>query len=132
MKVRHKCVRRAVEFTDEVMGGLDIKRDNIVHPVGFLRQAPAMVQGISGRTKRYVSVTARVDEDGRVRPLSIQWYDGRTYAIDDVRDVRRSSSRKVGGDGICYTIRIGERIIQLFCEDPRWFVEEIVADGLTP
>nr|WP_165170247.1 hypothetical protein [Adlercreutzia sp. ZJ242] len=91
-----------------------------------------MVQGISGRTKRYVSVTARVDEDGRVRPLSIQWYDGRTYAIDDVRDVRRSSSRKVGGDGICYTIRIGERIIQLFCEDPRWFVEEIVADGLTP
>lgn len=28
-----------------------------------------MVQGISGRVKRYVSVTARMDEDGRVRPL---------------------------------------------------------------
>lgn len=31
-----------------------------------------MVEGISGRVKRYVSVTARMDEDGRVRPLSIQ------------------------------------------------------------
>ena len=47
-----------------------------------------------------------------------------------MRSVRRSSSRKVGGDGICYTIRIGERITQLYYEDPRWFVEEIVADEL--
>lgn len=47
-----------------------------------------MVEGISGRVKRYVSVTARMDEDGRVRPLSIQWYDGKTYPIDEVKDVR--------------------------------------------
>ena len=31
------CVKRAVELTDEVMSGLDIKRDNTIHPVGFLR-----------------------------------------------------------------------------------------------
>ena len=31
------CVKRAVELTDEVMSGFDIKRDNTVHPVGFLR-----------------------------------------------------------------------------------------------
>ena len=90
------------------------------------------MEGTVGWRKRYVSVTARMDEDGRVRPLSIQWYDGKTYAIDDVRSVRRSSSRKVGGDGICFTMRIGERIAQLFCEDPRWFVEEIVADEFAP
>lgn len=88
-----------------------------------------MVQGISGRIKRYVSVTARMDEDGRVRPLSIQWYDGKTYPIDEVRSVRRSSARRVGGDGICYTIRIGEKITQLYYEDPRWFVEEVVPDA---
>lgn len=88
------------------------------------------MKGTDGWRKRYVSVTARMDEDGHVRPLSIQWYDGKTYAIDDVRSVRRSSSRKVGGDGICYTIRIGERITQLYYENPRWFVEEIVADEL--
>ena len=33
----NKCVHRAVELTDEVMGTLDIKRDNTVHPIGFLR-----------------------------------------------------------------------------------------------
>ena len=90
-----------------------------------------MVQGISGRVKRYVSVTARMDEDGRVRPLSIQWYDGLTYPVDDVISVRRASSRRVGGDGICYTVRIGTKTTYLYYEDPRWFVEEIVPDGPT-
>ncbi|WP_172135274.1 DNA polymerase IV [Adlercreutzia sp. ZJ473] len=33
----NKCVHRAVELTDEVMSGLDVKRDNTVHPIGFLR-----------------------------------------------------------------------------------------------
>lgn len=33
----NSCVKRAVEFTDDAMKGLDIKRDNIVHPIGFLR-----------------------------------------------------------------------------------------------
>lgn len=33
----NKCVHRAVELTDEAMRSLDIKRDNTVHPVGFLR-----------------------------------------------------------------------------------------------
>lgn len=31
------CVKRAVELTDETMASLDIKRDNTVHPIGFLR-----------------------------------------------------------------------------------------------
>ena len=90
-----------------------------------------MVEGISGRVKRYVSVTARMDEDGRVRPLSIQWYDGKTYPIDEVKDVRRASSRKVGGAGICYTVRTCNNVTYLFYEDPRWFVEEVVKDGMS-
>lgn len=87
-----------------------------------------MTQGIAERTKRYVAVTARMDEDGYVRPLSVQWHDGRTYPIDEVKSVRRASSRRVGGDGICYTVRIGHVVTYLYYEDPRWFVEEIVAD----
>ena len=31
------CIKRGVELTDETMAGLDIKRDNTVHPIGFLR-----------------------------------------------------------------------------------------------
>lgn len=89
-----------------------------------------MIQGINGRVKRYVSVTMRVDEDGRIRPLSIQWYDGRTYPIDQVYSVCRRSSKRVGGDGLCYTVSIGGSKKQLYYEDPRWFVEEIVADDV--
>ncbi len=33
----NRCVYRVVELTDETMRGLDIKRDNTVFPVGFLR-----------------------------------------------------------------------------------------------
>ena len=33
----NKCVHRTVELTDADMGSLDIKRDNTVHPIGFLR-----------------------------------------------------------------------------------------------
>ena len=67
--------------------------------------------------------------DGSVRPLHIQWYDGQTYPADKVVDVRRSSARRVGGDGICYTVMIGSRTTYLYYEDPHWFVEEIVVDG---
>lgn len=87
------------------------------------------MKGISNRVKRYVSVVARMDEDGRVRPLSVQWYNGETFAIDEVRSVRRAAARRVGGDGICYTVRIGRTITSLYYENPRWFVEEITDDG---
>lgn len=54
------------------------------------------MKGAGGWRKRYVSVTARMDEDGHVRPLSIQWYDGKTYAIDDVSDPRHARSAATG------------------------------------
>lgn len=96
-----------------------------------------MVQGISGRKKRYVSVTARMAkdghmaEDGHARSLSIQWYDGVTYPADDVLSVRRASSRRAGDDGICYTVRIGDKTTLLYYEDLHWLVEEIVADDIS-
>ncbi|MDR2672461.1 MAG: DNA polymerase IV [Coriobacteriales bacterium] len=31
----NSCVRRGVELADELMSSVDIKRDNVVHPVGF-------------------------------------------------------------------------------------------------
>lgn len=77
-----------------------------------------------------MSVTARMDEGGHVRSPSIQWYDGVTYPVDDVLSVRRASSRRVGGDGICYAVRIGNKTTLLYYEDPHWFVEEIVADDI--
>lgn len=89
----------------------------------------SVVQGIDGRVKRYVCVTARIDEDGRTRPMSVQWWNGETYPIEKVISVCRRSSKRVGGDGICYTVIIDGKETFLYHEDPRWFVEEKVAEG---
>ena len=83
-----------------------------------------MVQGIESRRKHYVQVLARIDEDGCVTPLSVTWDDGRTFEIDRVLDARQAASRKVGGTGMRYLVRIGQATTYLFYEDPRWFVEE--------
>ena len=84
------------------------------------------MQGIESRYKRYVPVTTFTNEEGQVRPTSILWFDGEKYVtliVDEVKDVRRMSSKRVGGDGICYTIRVGKTVTRLYFEDPKWFVE---------
>lgn len=88
-----------------------------------------MVQGGVGRKKRYVEVVARYHEDGSIKPLSITWNDGRVFAIDCVSDVRQAASLKVGGMGMRFIVRVGNRTTCLFFENPRWFVEEIVPEG---
>ena len=85
-----------------------------------------MVRGIESRRKHYVEVVSRTDEDGAVMPLQVVWDDGRTFDIDRVLDVRQAASLKVGGTGMRYLVRIGQRTTYLFYENPRWFVEEIV------
>ena len=87
-----------------------------------------MVRGTIARRKRYVAVEAYFDEEGRIWPTAVRWDDGRRFAIDEVRDMRRAASLKTGGDGMRYTVRIGETITYLFYEEPRWFVEERIAE----
>ena len=77
-------------------------------------------------SKVYVSVSVVFRDDGVMLPRSFLWEDGRRYAIDRVLDVRQAASLKVGGTGMRYLVRIGQRTTYLFYENPRWFVEEIV------
>lgn len=64
---------------------------------------------------------------GQVR---IQWWrNGETFPIERVTGVRRRSSMRVGGDGICHTVIVNGKETLLFHEDPRWFVEEKVVDA---
>ncbi|WP_241157051.1 hypothetical protein [Adlercreutzia sp. ZJ304] len=74
-------------------------------------------------------MTERIDEDGRTRPMSVQWWDGTTYPIEKVVSVCRRSSKRVGGDGVCYAVVINGRETFLYHEDLRWFVEEKITDG---
>lgn len=87
------------------------------------------MRGVEGREKRYVSVVARTEEDGRVVPLSIVWEDGRTFAVDKVLDCQRAASRRVGGTGLRYTVRVRGTATYLWYEGPRWFVEGKVRPG---
>ena len=71
----------------------------------------------------YVNVIARHDEQGRVRPLEVEWEDGRRFEVDKLLDVRRAAALKAGGQGMRYTVRILGRETYLFEDEGRWFVE---------
>lgn len=74
-------------------------------------------------SKIYVKVNADFDLDGKIVPQSIVWEDGRTFAIDDVTDIRRAASLKAGGQGTRHTCMIAGKERYLFYENPLWFVE---------
>lgn len=90
--------------------------------------------------KQYVEVVVRWHDDGRIVPLTVIWPDGRSFRIDEiVGEPIRRAARKVGGNGMQYTIKINGRIRCIFLEDfgrnnrARWYVElavpTIEADG---
>lgn len=73
--------------------------------------------------KVYVSVIAKFDTDGKITPHSFEWEDERVYEIDEITDVCRAASLKVGGVGFRYTCMVCGKQTYLFLEDNRWFVE---------
>lgn len=73
--------------------------------------------------RAYVKVVVEYDADGRVRPLSVEWEDGRRFSVDRLLDVRRAAATKAGGQGMRYTVRILGRETYLFEDEGRWFVE---------
>lgn len=77
--------------------------------------------------KVYVAVILRVDEQGRVKPLSII-YEGREYSVDGVTDVRTAPPEHVGGlITRRYDCKIGGKIRPVYLEKSgRWFVEAIL------
>ena len=73
--------------------------------------------------KKFVKVTADIDENGRKTPKTII-YNDQCFEIDRILEVKNCASFKVGGIGERYTIRIGGNTTYIYCENGRWFVEE--------
>lgn len=74
--------------------------------------------------KIYVETAAEFSTDGQLKPLWIIWEDGRKFEIDRVLRVDRAASRKAGGIGLRYTVRIRGHEHHLYYEENyRWFVE---------
>lgn len=74
--------------------------------------------------KVYVAVSARTDSSGCITPEAFT-LRGRTLRIDRVLDSRPAKETKQGGQGVRYTVAIGQARLRLFRDDERrWFVEE--------
>lgn len=76
---------------------------------------------VEKRIKKYVPVTVRCDEDGKLHPQIIEFED-KKYRIDKILDVRRAACQSVGGVGDRYTCRIHGKETYLWHEKERWFV----------
>lgn len=73
--------------------------------------------------KTFIEVIAEHDREGRIKPLSITWADGRKYSIDKVLDVRVAASLKMGGKGLRYTCKIHGKQVFLFYDSVQWYVD---------
>lgn len=73
--------------------------------------------------KIHLKVNAEFDIDGTIRPTSIVWEDGREFSVDRILDVRQAPSLKGGGLGIRYTCRICGKVVNLYNDENKWFME---------
>ena len=73
--------------------------------------------------RAYVKVVVEFSPEGKIKPLRVEWEDGRCFDVDRLLDVRRAASTKVGGTGMRYTVRILGHETYLFEDQGRWFVE---------
>jgi len=76
--------------------------------------------------KTFVRVTYDTDELGGITPRQL-FFRRQLYQIDSVLEARPAIAANVGGNGLRFTVRIGQRKTYLFLSDhDRWFVEEKV------
>lgn len=73
--------------------------------------------------RTYVGVGAVADVHGRVRPLWVDWTDGRRFLVDKVVSSRPYRPPGTGSGGTRFVIQTGDTQTQLFYEDPKWYVE---------
>ena len=51
----------------------------------------------------FVELTAKHCIDGKIKPIAINWPDGRNFEIDKIIDSRTAASLKGSGHGMRYT-----------------------------
>ena len=86
--------------------------------------------------KDYVTVVARHELSGRIRPVAYQLPGGSSVKIDCISDERQAASLKSGGQGMRYTCKVTVDEVQsdvyLFHDEELWFMEAIQVQGAAP
>ena len=70
-----------------------------------------------------LQVNADFDLDGNIRPRAITWEDGRVFEIDRILDARMAPAMVAGGLGMRYICRIRGKVVKLFNDEGKWFME---------
>ena len=73
--------------------------------------------------RKNITMIAKMQDDGKIIPLTIMWENGKTFNIDKVLDIRKKASTKGGGKGLRYTCKILGQERFLWLDDNIWFVE---------
>ena len=73
--------------------------------------------------RKNITVIAKMQDDGKIIPLTILWENGKAFNIDKVLDIRKKASTKGGGKGLRYTCKILGQERFLWLDDNIWFVE---------
>jgi len=73
--------------------------------------------------KKFISVTADFSADGQVKPVRLNWENGRRFEIDRITDIRKAASLKAGGIGLRYTCMIAGKQVYLYKDQDQWFME---------
>jgi len=76
--------------------------------------------------KVYVNVQCKHMTNGAVRPLKIEWHDGRVWEIK--RTLHSCASSNGEYEGIRYTVLIGSAEKYLYRVGNMWYVESIQAE----
>lgn len=73
--------------------------------------------------RKNITVIAKMQDDGKIIPLTILWNNEKSFEIDKVLDIRKKASTKGGGKGLRYTCKILGQERFLWLDDSIWFVE---------
>ena len=82
---------------------------------------------IQGMARAMAAVKVRLDWqlDGTITPLLFKVEDGPTQRIDRILKVNGSFQNELGTEGVCYRVRCGKYLYNLYYEprrQPHWFV----------
>ena len=76
-----------------------------------------------------VAMVLNVDADGKMKPVEIEWVNGRRYEISKILDKKNAPPRHVGsGMTVRYRILVQGRERELYHEQftNRWFMEKLI------
>lgn len=76
--------------------------------------------------KQFVNVICDHYSDGAVRPLRIEWPDGRSFEIKRTLHVAAPSDHEY--EGIRYTVLIGSAEKYLYRAGSKWYVQPVHAE----